>query len=140
MDEDLKLLVVISKAYKAIVSNLEKDIRTYRINPTEFAVMELLHSKGKQPLQAIGSKILLTSGSITYVVDKLVCKGFVERQRCDEDRRVIYAKLTQEGVAFIANIFPSHAHAVKNLFAHLDAHQKALLTALLKETGLRAQL
>ena len=46
------------------------------MNPTEFAVLELLYHKGNQPLQQIGDKILLASGSITYVVDKLEKKNF----------------------------------------------------------------
>lgn len=66
------------------------------MNPTEFAVLELLYHKGQQPLQQIGGKILLASGSITYVVDKLEKKGFLERVACPNDRRVTYAAITTQ--------------------------------------------
>lgn len=70
-DPSLKLFVVLSKAYRAVSDQVAKDIRSHGLNTTDFAVMELLYHQGEQPLQKIGDKILLASGSITYVVDKL---------------------------------------------------------------------
>ncbi len=67
----LKLFVILSRAVQSITKRIEEDIKSYGLNPTEFAVLELLYSKGDQPIQKIGDKILLASSSITYVVDKL---------------------------------------------------------------------
>ncbi len=41
------------------------------MNPTDFSVLELLFHRGRQPIQLIGKKVLITSSSITYVIDKL---------------------------------------------------------------------
>jgi len=59
--ESLKLLVVMLRAAQTVEDLVKKDMRTYGINPTEFAVLELLYSKGDQPIQKIGEKILLAS-------------------------------------------------------------------------------
>ena len=67
----LKLFVILSRAIQSITKRIEEDIKSYGLNPTEFAVLELLYSKGDQPIQKIGDKILLASSSITYVVDRL---------------------------------------------------------------------
>lgn len=69
--QSLKLYIVLSRANKAINEVTNDFFQQNGLNPTEFAVLELLYHKGKQPLQQIGNKILLASGSITYVVDKL---------------------------------------------------------------------
>ena len=45
-------------------------------------MLELLYHKGRTPLQRIGQQILLTSGSITYTVDKLESKGLLRRVPC----------------------------------------------------------
>lgn len=63
--------MVLSKAYRSVADRVAADIRKSGLNTTEFGVLELLYHSGDQPLQKIGDKILLASGSITYVVDKL---------------------------------------------------------------------
>ncbi|EOP23639.1 MarR family transcriptional regulator [Bacillus cereus group sp. N17] len=67
----LKLLVILSRELQSITKRIEKDIKIYGLNPTEFAVLKLLYSKGDQPIQKLEDKTLLASSSITYVVNRL---------------------------------------------------------------------
>lgn len=136
VNQSLKLFIVLSRAYRAINENVNKLIQTYGLNPTEFAVMELLYHKGEQPLQQIGGKILLASGSITYVVDKLEQKGLLKRVACPKDRRVTYAQITEEGKAFIEGVFPDHAKQIHSLMSELSEDEKATAIQLLKKLGL----
>ena len=57
----LKLFVVLTRALQAIETKVVQNIKTYGLNLTEFAVLELLYHKGDQPIQKIGQKVLLTS-------------------------------------------------------------------------------
>ena len=79
VQQSLKLFIVLSRAHRSINDVVNKYIAEQGLNPTEFAVLELLYHKGEQPLQQIGGKILLASGSITYVVDKLEKKQYIEK-------------------------------------------------------------
>lgn len=135
----LKLFVVLVKAYQAVQEIDYRDIRGYGFNPTEFAVLDLLYHKGPHPLQQIGSKILITSGSITYVIDKLEKKGLIVRQPCAEDRRVIYAALTDAGCQKMDAIFPAHAAVLADALAGLSAEEQEAAACLLKKIGLYAQ-
>jgi len=83
-------------------------------------------------------RILVSSGGITYLVDRLEAKGFVERRACESDRRARYAALTPEGEAFIAHIFPRHAETVRSLLSGLDAEELATIYPLLRQLGLYA--
>jgi MarR family transcriptional regulator, 2-MHQ and catechol-resistance regulon repressor len=134
----LKLFIVLSRAYKAINEHVNKVIQANGLNPTEFAVLELLYHKGDQPMQQIGSKILLASGSITYVVDKLEQKGMLRRIACPKDRRVTYAQITDEGKNFISDIFPAHAEQIHALMSSLSDEEKTEAIDLLKKLGLPA--
>lgn len=69
--DSLKLFTVMTKALQSVRIKAIADIKKHGFNPTEFAVLELLYSKGEQPVQKIGEKVLIASSSITYVVDKL---------------------------------------------------------------------
>ncbi|MDR3590916.1 MAG: MarR family transcriptional regulator [Negativicutes bacterium] len=135
----LKLFVVLVKAYQAIQEIDYRDIRGYGFNPTEFAVLDLLYHKGPHPLQQIGGKILITSGSITYVIDKLEKKGLIIRQPCEKDRRVIYAVLTASGQETMKLIFPRHAEVLCKALAGLSPEEQEAATQLLKKMGLYAQ-
>jgi MarR family transcriptional regulator, 2-MHQ and catechol-resistance regulon repressor len=135
----LKLFVVLVKAYQAVQEIDYRDIRGYGFNPTEFAVLDLLFHKGPHPLQQIGEKILITSGSITYVIDKLAKKGLITRQPCDKDRRVIYAVLTERGQETMKLIFPRHAAVLADALSGLSAEEQETAARLLKKIGRHAQ-
>ncbi|WP_221567376.1 MarR family winged helix-turn-helix transcriptional regulator [Alkalihalobacillus sp. TS-13] len=134
-DSSLELFVVLSRAYQSIMEVARKDIQRYGLNLTEFGVLELLYHKGPHPLQKIGGKILLASGSITYVVDKLEEKGYLERKACEKDRRITYAYLTEKGKTLMEDIFPSHEEVLKQALNGITEAEKTEAIRLLKELG-----
>lgn len=136
VNQSLKLFIVLSRAYRAVNEKVNKVIQKNGLNPTEFAVLELLYHKGEQPLQQIGGKILLASGSITYVVDKLEEKGFLNRVACPKDRRVTYAKISDNGKKLIEEIFPEHSALIHELMGSLSETEKDEAIELLKKLGL----
>lgn len=132
----LKLFIVLSRASKVIAEDAHKLIDTCGLNHTEFAVMELLHHSGRQPIQKIGQKILYGSGSMTYVVDKLQKRGFVERILCDKDKRVRYISITKAGGELMDSIFPEHAKNIENLMSGLNADEQDVAIELIRKLGL----
>ncbi|MBO8157337.1 MAG: MarR family transcriptional regulator [Bacillaceae bacterium] len=138
-DPSLKLFVVLAKAYRAVTDLSNADIVRYGLNPTEFAVLELLYHQGDQPLQKIGERILLASGSITYVVDKLEKKGYLERKPCPNDRRVIYGAITEKGTELLNEIFPEHWAKIEQIMSGLTDEEKEQAIDLLKKLGIHAR-
>ncbi|AIF42373.1 MarR family transcriptional regulator [Virgibacillus sp. SK37] len=134
-DLSLRLFVVLSKAYQAIMEQIEQDIQSKGLNLTDFAVLELLYHRGEQPLQKIGQKILLTSGSITYVINKLEKKEYLYRQPCPNDRRVTYAVIAEKGKSLLDRIFPDHWSKIDELMSTLNDEEKATAIDLLKRLG-----
>ena len=135
----LKLFVVLSKAYRTINDHAIRDMKQYGLSPSEFMVLELLYTKRRIPLQQIGEKVLITSGSITYNIDKLEKKQFLKRVPCTEDRRVIYAEITEAGHTFFDQIFPQHAATIHNLLNGLSPEEKLTAIELIKKLGKRAE-
>lgn len=135
----LKLFVVLTRTLQSIQKQTVKDISRYGLNQTEFAVLELLYSKGEQPIQKIGKKVLLASSSITYVVDKLEKKNYLKRKACPKDRRVTYALITKSGKQLMDDIFPKHAEAIDQIFGGLDTAEKEHMIVQLKKLGYYAE-
>jgi MarR family 2-MHQ and catechol resistance regulon transcriptional repressor len=104
----------------------------------EFGILEALHHKGPMLLGEVQKKILVTSGGVTYLVDRLAAKGLVERQRCDRDRRAYYAALTPAGQELIREIFPKHAEAIRLAMAGLTEQEKDEAIRLVRTLGRHA--
>ncbi|MFD1706330.1 MarR family winged helix-turn-helix transcriptional regulator [Siminovitchia sediminis] len=141
LDEELslKLFVVLNRALESIKKRVLEDIGRLGLNPTEFAVLELIYSKGEQPIQKIGEKVLIASSSITYVVDKLEKKNLLKRKPCPKDRRVTYATITPEGTELMDEVFPKHKLALTEICAGLDTNEKKVMIEQLKKLGYYAK-
>lgn len=137
--KELKAVTVILRAAQSIQEVIRKDAASHGLNTTEFSVLELLYHNGEQPTQMIGKKVLISSGSITYVVDKLVNKEYVSRRACANDRRVTYAALTTSGTDLMDEIFPKHAELTTKAFDQLEANEIDETIELLKRIGYRAK-
>ena len=77
MNNEFKVVIGIMRASNLLVDDLKKTLKNYPINATEFSVMEFLYSKGEKSIQEIRDRILLASGSATYVVDNLEKKDML---------------------------------------------------------------
>lgn len=80
---------------------------------------------------------MLSSGSITCVVDKLEKKQLLVRKPCSEERRVTFAVITEGGKQLMDTIFPEHREAINGIFSGLK--EKETLISLLKQLGFHAQ-
>jgi MarR family 2-MHQ and catechol resistance regulon transcriptional repressor len=89
-------------------------------------------------LGEIQRRILVSSGGITFLVDRLAKKGLVVRQECPEDRRAKYVSLTREGSRLIRELFPSHAGTLSSAMKSLSPAEQEEATRLLKALGLSA--
>lgn len=131
----LKLWVVLSRAYGAIARAAAADVARYEVTLGEFGVLEVLYHKGPLLLGQVRRKVLVSSGGTTYLVDRLVEKGLVERRECPEDRRARYAALTPEGEALMERIFPEHARCLARAMDGLGPAERREATALLRRLG-----
>ena len=135
-DEELSVVIGILRAANLFIDDLKKNIKNYNINTTEFSLLEFLYHKGEKNIQQIRERILLASGSATYVVDNLEKKGYVTRKPCEEDKRIYYVNLTEQGKNLMAEIFPKHKKNTKKLFSDFDEEEIIQFKRLLKKLKL----
>src|ERR1041385_1877664 len=124
------VFLVLWKALHAVEAYAVRSIVELEIGSTDFAVLEALLHKGPLPVNEIGRKVLLTSGSITTAVDRLETKGLVERRAHGSDRRARIVHLTKQGRKMIAKAYVDHA-------ADMERLASASLTRKERETLIR---
>jgi len=133
------VFLVLWKAARAVQTYAEKSITELALCGSDFGVLEALLHKGPLPVNEIGKKILLTSGSITVAVDRLEKRGLVERRAHGTDRRARIVHLTKEGRKLITRAYAQHAADLEQLMsASLKTTERATLISLLKKIGYQA--
>jgi MarR family transcriptional regulator, 2-MHQ and catechol-resistance regulon repressor len=133
------VFLVLWKAARAVQAYAEKSVSELELCGSDFAGLEALLHKGPLPVNEIGKKVLLTSGSITVAVDRLEKKGLVERRAADIDRRARIVHLTKEGRRLITRAYAEHAADMEQLAsASLTTAERATLIRLMKKLGYEA--
>src|SRR5260370_11431529 len=133
------VFLVLWKAARAVEACAEKSVSELEMCGSDFAVLEALLHKGPLPVNEIGRKVLLTSGSITVAVDRLETKGLVERRASGTDRRARIVHLTKAGRKLITRVYADHAADMERLAsASLTRAERDTLIGLLKKIGYEA--
>jgi MarR family 2-MHQ and catechol resistance regulon transcriptional repressor len=130
--------LVLWKAAQAVEAYAKRSIVDSEMCGSDFAVLEALLHKGALPINEIGKKVLLTSGSISVAVDRLEARGLVERRACRDDRRAKIVHLTRAGRNLITRAFATHAAEMERLTAELSTDERTTLIRLLKKLGYKA--
>jgi MarR family transcriptional regulator, 2-MHQ and catechol-resistance regulon repressor len=136
----MHLWLVLWKAYRAMESVDKRSIAGLGIGGiSDFALLEVVLHKGPTPINEIGRKVGLTSGSITAAVDRAQTKGWIVRIPDSADRRVIRIDLTGEGKRVIEESLKHHAETLEDAASVLDPAERSTLITLLKKLGFHAR-
>src|SRR5690348_470838 len=90
----IHLWLVLWKAFDALQAHAYQNIRSAGLGLSDFGVLEMLLHKGPLPVNIIGARVGLTSGSISVAIDRLAARRLVERRDDLADRRARVVHLT----------------------------------------------
>jgi MarR family 2-MHQ and catechol resistance regulon transcriptional repressor len=139
METGTHIRLVLGRASKAIEKVDRDSIADTGLNFSDFSIMEALLHKGPLPINTIGEKVLLTSGSMTAAANRLEEKGLIKRIQDPSDGRCFYLHLTKIGRRLITEVFDKHSQNLEKIAVVLDAEERSELVRLLKKIGLHAQ-
>ena len=136
----LEAYIKLSRSAEAVSQAINGHLRDVNLTISQFGVLEALYHLGPMQTGEVGEKILKSSGNMTLVIDNLVKRGLVRRQRREDDRRCINIHLTSEGEALLKQIWPKHLVGVVNAFAALTAEEQVQLATLSRKVGLAQRI
>mgnify|MGYP000135584857 FL=1 len=101
----LKALINIKYTSNWLNSKENEFFKPYGISPQQYNILRILRgAKAKMKVQIVKDRMIERAPNATRLMDKLCDKNLIERERCDSDRRVVYVKITQEGLALLTTI------------------------------------
>src|SRR5213593_558961 len=112
-------------------------LREHALTPSQYNILRILRGEGKPlPILEIASRTITVVPGITGLIDRLEQAGFVNRLRCEKDRRVIYVALTDHGTTTLTALDEPLLALHRKLLGHLSqADLKKLIRLLEKARG-----
>ncbi len=138
MDISHTLNEVLVKLFRDINTLEERAIRTeeYRdVTTNDMHVMEAIGADGAKNMTRVARELEVTTGTLTISVNRLVKKGYVDRTRSEEDRRVVLISLSGKGKKAYSHHRRFHEEMISAILAELsEEEQRVLEQALFKLT------
>ncbi len=131
----LHLWLILWKAWSAVQAYALADVERLGFGLSDFGILEILLHKGPLPVNEIGAKMHLTSGTMTVAIDRLEKRGLVERRDSATDRRTRVVHLTPEGRRVIVPAFEQHRASMNQLGDVLSEKERAQAIRILKKLG-----
>ena len=138
--ELLNTVITLTQVNGYFTKVLNENISKFGLNLTDFSVLDLLFQKGEQTTQKIGEKMLITSGSITYIINKLEKMELICRNKSETDKRITYIKLTKKGRETIFELLPLQIEKINEIFSDFSREDLINLNHLLKKFNFSFQI
>jgi DNA-binding MarR family transcriptional regulator len=115
-DPHLKLVRPLVEAYLAFWRTDSRHIKSLRLTPSQFDVIATLGDTEGMTCSELSEKTLVTKGTLTGVLDRLVSKGLIRRDAIQKDRRYTKVSLTEKGDALFRKTFAAHVDFLRPFF------------------------
>ena len=135
----LDTFIKLSRAAESVNRRVNEHLRDHDLSVSQFGVLEALYHLGPLPVGQVADKILRSSANLTLVVDNLVKRELVTRERRADDRRTVQISLTDAGQTLIAAIMPAHVAGVVDAFTALSPDELTTLAGLCRRLGLAVE-
>lgn len=103
------------------------------ISITEIHTIEAIGMYNERTMSEIAQKLKITVSTLTTAINKLIKKGYVERERIEEDRRVVLVKLTKRGKLAFRLHQRFHREMINNAIEGLSLDEEEILISSLNK-------
>jgi DNA-binding MarR family transcriptional regulator len=121
------------RCYQAFERASDADIRRSGLTAPQFDVVVTLGNTAGLPFKELGSRTLITKGTLTGVVDRLEARGLVERMASTEDGRSTIVRLTTAGDRLFQQVFEPHLAFLAPAFESLSESGRRALESRLRQ-------
>ncbi|EGO7719708.1 winged helix-turn-helix transcriptional regulator [Enterococcus faecalis] len=121
--------------FNDILTIEESELKKSQFNDlsiTEMHTIEAIGMYKKKTSSEVAKELSITVGTLTVAINNLVKKGYVERLRSEDDRRVVKLGLTKKGKLLFRVHQHFHREMVKNILKGMEQEEEQVLLRALK--------
>jgi len=118
-----------------LVAPMSEVLRAANLSTSQYNVLRILRGSVDEPLPCgeISERMVRRDPDLTRLLDRLESRGLVTRSRGVDDRRVVRAAITEEGLALLASLDEPVQRSVKAAVAHVPEERLRMLVEILDE-------
>ncbi len=121
------------RCYQAFDALTAAHLRTLGLTSPQFDIIATLGNTEGMTSKELGEKTLMTKGTLTGVVDRLVSKEWVQRKAHCSDGRCQIVRLTKKGERLFDKVFPAHLVYLAQVFKGFEAKDYARIESALQD-------
>ncbi|WP_271043909.1 MarR family winged helix-turn-helix transcriptional regulator [Pseudomonas sp. VB3] len=123
--DSVKLCFELLSAAAAINRVCAIRLARYNLSEGRFVIMLTLKSAGGKlsPLE-LATRLSITTGTVTGLLDGLQGDGFIKRKTDPADRRRLIISLTAAGKRVVDEVFAEHTHWISGIIQGLSPEQR----------------
>jgi DNA-binding MarR family transcriptional regulator len=125
--QDLSVGLLMGRARTSLLSALDRELERFGLSGMQFAVLKHLADGSARTAADLSRLMHHDTGAMTRLLDRLEEKGLVHRERCRDDRRVVFLRVAAAGRAQLPRLL---AVGTRVLEAHLAGFSPAEVAAL----------
>ena len=128
-------LLSIERTAAVLMHGFADSLKEYDITPTQYNVLRILRGAGRAGLcrNEIRDRLVAQVPDVTRLLDRLEESGLVERERAEQDRRLVTTRITKAGLALLGRLDAPVARSHRERLGHLSAAQLRSLIGLLAQ-------
>jgi len=132
-----QIFVALLKAADALASEVDQLIKANGLTSAQYNVMRILRGAGPAglPCNTIGERMISRDPDMTRLLDRMEKRELITRERQTEDRRVVKARITDEGLKLLKKMDAPIRELHKSQFAHMTSARLKSLMDLLSEVA-----
>ena len=128
-----KLLV---QLFNDILHIEEKVLKSSEIKDlfiTEMHTIDAIGTQGNRTMGEIAHDLRITVGTLTSAINRLIKKGYAERKRTEEDRRVVLVSLTSKGENVYREHQVFHEEMITSMLGNFSEEEEYILAIALEK-------
>ena len=130
-----KLLVQLFNDILQIEKNAMNNTEFKDLSITEIHTIEAIGKEGNRTMGEIANDLRITVGTLTTAINRLIKKGYVERKRIEEDRRVVVVYLTESSKKVFDEHTLFHKEMIDEVAKNFEDYELKVLTKALSKVS-----
>jgi len=126
-EEGLSVGHLMGRARASMLSGLDAELARFGLSGMQYAVLKHLSEGTARTAADLCRLMFHDTGAMTRILDRLEEKGLMRRERCREDRRVVFLRVAPNGRALLPRLM---AVATRVIDAHLAGFSAAEVETL----------
>lgn len=118
-----RIAVLILRAADYVEQQGEQLLKSHGLTGTQYNVLRILRGAGPEglPCKSVGDRMISHDPDMTRLLDRMEKRGLIARERQQDDRRVVKARITSSGLEILKKLDQPVREVHKRHFAHLSA-------------------